>query len=202
MIEQALENAYPEQLPNENNSYYSLFKWYLNTGKNRSIKNFTKESNKSERSLYDLSNKYHWKERAADFDQTLRETLYEEELYQETKEEKEHLQNIIQMKQNITKAMNTLSKILPDEIYKEEDDKFTKIQKLYKLMQTYTQYIKLYYKLDELEIENTIETENLIKKTQQLTRNIKQISNQSDKSQIQLQQESKKTPILLQKLQK
>lgn len=122
MIEQALENAYPEQLPNENNSYYSLFKWYLNTGKNRSIKNFTKESNKSERSLYDLSNKYFWKERAADFDQTLKELLFKDELLQESKEEKEHLQNIIQMKQNIIKSMNILSQIDPEEIIKEEDD--------------------------------------------------------------------------------
>jgi len=192
MIEQALEKAYPEQLPNENNSYYSLFKWYLNTGKNRSIKNFTKESNKSERSLYDLANKYFWRERAADFDQTIRETLYKNELQQESKEEKEHLQNIIQMKQNIIKAMKILSQIDPDEIIKEEDDKFTTVQKLYKLMQTYSQYLKLYEKLDEQEFENICQTENLSQGTKQLTSNITQIINQSNK----------KTPILLQKLQK
>ncbi len=192
MIEQVLEKAYPEQLPNENNSYYSLFKWYLNTGKNRSIKNFTKESNKSERSLYDLANKYFWRERAADFDQTIRETLYKNELQQESKEEKEHLQNIIQMKQNIIKAMKILSQIDPDEIIKEEDDKFTTVQKLYKLMQTYSQYLKLYEKLDEQEFENICQTENLSQGTKQLTSNITQIINQSNK----------KTPILLQKLQK
>jgi len=202
MIEQALEKAYPEQLPNENNSYYSLFKWYLNTGKNRSIKNFTKESNKSERSLYDLANKYFWRERAADFDQTIREILYKNELQQETQEEKEHLLNIIQMKQNIIKAMKILSQIDPDEIIKEEDDKFTTVQKLYKLMQTYTQYLKLYEKLDEQEFENIHQTENLTQETKKLTRNITQINSQSNKSSIQLQQENKKTPFLLQKLQK
>lgn len=201
MIEQALENAYPEQLPSENNSYYSLFKWYLNTGKNRSIKNFTKESNKSERSLYDLSKKYFWKERAADFDQILQETLFKNEFEQEAKVEKEHFQNIIRMKENIINAMSILSTINPDEIIKEEEDKFLTVQKMNKLMQSYLQYLKLYEKLEEAEFENINQSENLLPKTEKLTNNLTKLSNQSNKSPIHLQQEITKRPFLLQKLQ-
>jgi len=59
-------------------------------------------------------------------------------------------------------------------------------------MQTYSQYLKLYEKLDGQEFENICQTENLSQGTKQLTSNITQIIIQSNK----------KTPISLQKLQK
>jgi hypothetical protein len=144
---------YPQKLRNESDATYRLFKHYLDLGNSRSIEKLAYETKKSDSDIKHFQRIYDWDCRVVEFEKLNPAPKVMKKLQSNIQSNTTNPKNvkILQdIQEQLFEIMDYVNQNLkPENVFKEDDDEETKLNKTLKIFKLIETYIRITEKIEK-----------------------------------------------------
>jgi hypothetical protein len=164
---------YPEKLKNESDATYRLFKHYLDLGNSRNIEKLAYETKKSDSDIKHFQRIYNWDSRVVEFEKLNPSPKIMKKLDSKIHSKSTNPNNL-KILQDIQKQLFEImdyvnQNLKPENVFKEEDDEETKLNKTLKIFKLIETYIRITEKIEKnLECHFNLEINDYIRNLEKL----------------------------------
>lgn len=140
---------YPARISSESVDKYTLFKHYFNLGKNRNLENLLDKTTLELKDLKILSQKYNWDNRINKFQHNEPQVELKQNL-ENLKHKTKDLDILKKLEENLNKCIEKLNEMSnPEDLFDKDDDNFTKISKIEKIMKLINLFLSISDKIEK-----------------------------------------------------